>query len=209
MEDMVVKEEIVVETTGANEVVASAPEDIHTHLKQGKIFFEEASYDKAIKEFEAIIKTAPGNIEARVWIRKAKDELARPLTETVTEGEEQATGGKVKECLWMKMGMVSYRLCNNNYDCLTCEFDQQMQEKMAKGDADEMESVQKKFDQLPGSERICRYALKGDVSHRICSRAFQCATCEFDQMMDDELQKKIAKLATRRETMQKRAEVKK
>jgi hypothetical protein len=110
----------------------------------------------------------------------------------------------VKECLWQKMGMVSYRVCTNGYDCLTCEFDQQMQEKMAKGETQEIETAMKKFEELPGSERVCRYALKGDVSFRLCSRCFRCATCEFDQAMEDAVQEKLAKLATRREALKRK-----
>jgi len=107
--------------------------------------------------------------------------------------------------LWMKLGMVSYRVCTNNYDCLSCEFDQQMQEKMANTEAGEVGTTLKKFEQLPGSERVCRYALKGDVSFRLCSRCFRCATCEFDQVMEDAVQEKLAKLKTRREALKKKA----
>ena len=41
---------------------------------------------------------------------------------------------------------------------------------------------------------MCRYALKGDVSYRLCTRLFHCVTCEFGQMMEDALQQKLAKL---------------
>ena len=127
--------------------------------------------------------------------------MAAPQTQTATA----TTTGKVKECLWQKMGMVSYRVCPHNYECLSCEFDQQMQEKMAKGETQEIEAVMRKFEELPGSERVCRYALKGDVSFRLCTRAFQCATCEFDQAMEDALQEKLAKLATRRDALKRKA----
>jgi len=50
-------------------------------------------------------------------------------------------------------------------------------------------------------QRLCRYALKGDVSYRICSRLFKCATCEFGQMMEDAMQQKLAKLQARREAL--------
>ena len=104
----------------------------------------------------------------------------------------------------MKLGMGSYRLCTRDYDCLTCEFDQVMQEKMAGGESPELDEALERFKELPGSQRFCRYALKGDVSHRLCTRLFQCATCEFGQTMEDALQQKLAKLATRREALRKK-----
>jgi len=187
------------ERTAVAEVIANAPEDIQARLRRGKAHYEEGLYAEALHEFEAIVKAAPGHIEARVWVRKAKEAMVTPHAGTET------TGGKVKECLWQKLGMVSYRVCTNGYDCLTCEFDQQMQEKMAKGETQEAEEVLKKFETLPGNERVCRYALKGDVSFRLCSRCFQCGTCEFDQMMEDNIQEKLAKLANRREALKRKS----
>jgi thymidine phosphorylase len=113
---------------------------------------------------------------------------------------------KVNECLWSKMGVVSSRICTRNYDCLTCEFDQTMQEKIAAGEAPELDEALERLKELPGPQRICRYALKGDVSYRLCTRLFQCATCEFGQFMQDALEQKMAKLAARREALRKKEE---
>ncbi len=202
----VVAEPVVAEEAKVEEVIAIAPEEIPVHLKQGKAHFEAGRYQEALKEFESVLKVAPGNIETRVWIRKAKQALAAPKVEVVAEGEAAAVAeeAKPKECLWMKMGMVAYRICTSNYDCLTCEFDQAMQEKMAAGEAPELDEALARFKELPGSQRLCRYAIKGDVSYRLCTRAFQCGTCEFGQMMEDALQQKLAKLATRREALRKK-----
>ena len=79
-----------------------------------------------------------------------------------------------------------------------------MQEKMASGETPELDAALERFRELPGNQRLCRYALKGDVSYRICSRLFQCVTCEFGQMMEDALQRKLAKLAARREALLKK-----
>jgi hypothetical protein len=187
------------ERTMVAEVIAQGPEDIQARLRRGKAHYEEGLYAEALKEFAEIIAVAPGHIDTRVWIRRVKEAMTTPQTAATAE-----MVGKVKECLWQKMGMVSYRMCPNNYDCLTCEFDQQMQEKMAKGEAGEIEAALKKFEELPGSERVCRYALKGDVSFRLCSRCFRCATCEFDQAQEDAVQEKLAKLATRRDALKRK-----
>lgn len=201
-------QEALVEPAMVEEVIAVAPEEIPVHLKQGKEFFEAGRYQEALKEFEAILRVAPGNIETRVWVRKAKEALEAPKVETVAEGEATpaAEEVKAKECIWMKMGLVSYRLCTKNYDCLTCEFDQMMQDKMTSGQMPELDAALERFKELPGNQRLCRYALKGDVSYRLCTRAFKCATCEFGQMMEDAMQQKLAKLAARRQALLKKAQ---
>jgi DNA-binding response OmpR family regulator len=196
-----VAEKTKVEEAKVEEIIAIAPEEIPVHLKQGKTLFEANRYQEALREFEAILSAAPGNIETRIWIRKTKEALTTPKVEAVVEGEPIAEEVKPKECLWMKMGMVSYRICTRNYDCLTCEFDQMMQEKIASGETPELDQALERFKELPGSQRLCRYALRGDVSHRICSRLFKCATCEFGQMMEDATQQKLAKLQARREAL--------
>ena len=196
----------IVEKAKVEEVIAIAREEIPVHLKQGKAHFEAGRYQEALKEFQSILDVAPGSIETRVWLRKTREVLVAPKVEAVAEGEAApvAEAVKPKECVWMKMGMVSYRICTNDYDCLTCEFDQEMQEKMASGEAPELDAALERFKELPGNQRLCRYALKGDVSYRLCSRAFQCATCEFGQIMEDATQQKLAKLAVRREALLKK-----
>jgi len=204
--ERIAAEEVRVEPAKVEEVIAITPEEIPAHLKQGKAHFEAGNYQEALKEFQSVLVVAPGNIEARVWIRKTREALVAPKVEVLAEGEAAPAAEEVKpkECVWMKMGMVSYRICTNDYDCLTCEFDQTMQEKMASGEAPELDAALERFKELPGNQRLCRYALKGDVSFRLCTRLFQCATCEFGQMMEDALQQKLAKLAARREALLKR-----
>jgi len=200
-----VAEPVVAEEAKVEEVIAIAPEEIPVHLKEGKAHFEAGRYQEALREFESILQVAPGNIEARVWIRKTKEALTAPKVEVVAGGEAApAEEVRVKECLWMKMGVVPYRICTNDYNCITCEFDQTMQEKMAGGETPELDAALERFKELPGTQRLCRYALKGDVSHRVCTRLFQCVTCEFGQMMEDALQQKLAKLAARREALRKK-----
>jgi DNA-binding response OmpR family regulator len=197
-----IAEPAIVEEVKIEEVIAIAPEEVLVHLKQGKAHFEAGRYAEALKEFESVLKVAPGNIETRVWLRKTNEVLTKPEVEVVAEEV------KPRYCVWMSLGMVSYRICTNNYDCMNCEFDQEMQEKMAAGETPELDEALARFKELPGSQRLCRYALKGDVSYRLCTRLFQCATCEFGQMMDDDLQQKLvqraAELAARQEALRKK-----
>jgi len=196
----------VVEPVRGEEIIAVAPKEVKEHLQRGKVLFEGGRYEEALAEFEAILHTAPGSIETRVWIRKVKEALTASKVEAVAEGEAAPVTEEVKpkECVWMKLGMVSHRICTNDYDCLTCEFDQEMQEKMASGDTPELDAALERFKKLPGNQRVCRYALKGDISYRLCTRLFQCTNCEFGQSMEDALQRKLDKLAIRRQALRKK-----
>lgn len=177
---------------------AVAPQEIPVHLKQGREHFAAGRYTEALKEFQTVLAIAPGNIETRVWLRKTNQKLTEGGTEAVAEE------AKPKYCVWMSLGLVSYRVCTHNMDCLACEFDQSMQEKMASGGTPEIDAVLERLKELPGSQRLCRYALKGEVSSRLCTRLFQCVACEFGQMMEEVTQQKLVKLAARRDALRRK-----
>jgi len=206
MKTRIEKEKVVAEPTPGEELIAVAPEEIQDHLKWGQALFEKGHYEEALAEFEAILRTAPGSIETRILIRKVKEALTQPEVEVAAEGEAApaAEAVKAKECVWMKLGMVAHRICTKDYDCLTCEFDQMMQEQMAKGDTPELDAALERFKELPGSQRVCRYALKGNISYRLCTHLFQCESCEFGQNMEEATQRKLAKLAARRDALLKK-----
>ena len=108
-----------------------------------------------------------------------------------------------KKCVWMEAGVVSYKLCDNNYDCSTCVYDQAMQVKVARqkeaalvAPVVEASSEQAQFTatwvdkmmQLPASQRKCRYMITGEVERKICPNAYECGNCSFDQMMQERLE---------------------
>jgi DNA-binding response OmpR family regulator len=190
-----------VEQPEVEEVITITEAEVPAHLEHGKEQLKAGHFDEAVREFQVVLGVAPGNIEARVLLRQAREEAAKPRVEGEAAIEEA-----MKPCVWMKLGVVSYRICTRNYDCLSCEFDQKMQEQMAAGEAPELAEALEKRKSLPGNQRLCRYALTGDISYRLCSRLFQCATCEFGQMMQDALDQKLAKLALRREALRKKEE---
>jgi hypothetical protein len=198
------EEKFTVEPAVGNEVIALTPQEVEAHLQNGKALFKKMRYNTALKEFNAILKTAPGNIETRIWIRKTKQELTKPRTGVTTEEKVTPDETKRRDCIWVKMGLVSYRICTHNYDCLSCEFDQAMQEKMAGSESQEVDAALERFKKLPGNQRLCRYAAKGYISYRLCTRCFRCATCEFAQMREDALQKTLAKLDVRRQALGKK-----
>jgi DNA-binding response OmpR family regulator len=82
------------------------------------------------------------------------EELEKLIRGALGEVEEKKLG---KEHLWLELGAVSYRLCDRNYECGHCAFAQDIQDRFGTiaviGD-DEVA----KMKQLPGSQRLCRYA---------------------------------------------------
>jgi glycine cleavage system H lipoate-binding protein len=100
----------------------------------------------------------------------------------------------------MDAGVVSYKLCTNQFQCTSCEFDLAMSNRAKKNKIAAAEGIaatsQKKeivewmeeFRHLPADQRKCRYMLMGEVSHKICPNSFRCGDCSFDQMMQDRIQ---------------------
>ncbi len=105
-----------------------------------------------------------------------------------------------KKCVWMEAGVVSYKLCDHNFDCSTCVYDHGMNDKVARykekvalhpiaATPDKFsETWVDKMMQLPASRRKCRYMITGEVGRKICPSAYECGTCSFDQMMQERLQ---------------------
>ncbi len=65
------------------------------------------------------------------------------------------------------------------------------QERMVAGEFEERDTTLKRWKELPGNQRFCSYASEGRVSYRLCTSLFQCATCEFSQMIEDTFQQKL------------------
>jgi len=172
------------EKAKVDEFITITPEEIPTHLKRGKAYLAAGRRREAFKEFSSILKVAPGNMETRVWMQKARQAMAKPEEAPLAEEE------KAEYCVYMVMGVISYRLCTSDYNCLSCDFDRQMQERIAAGEAEVIEALER-FKSLPGKQILCRYALKGNVSYRLCSRHLQCETCEFNQTIEDGLQHQL------------------
>ncbi|MBW2017948.1 MAG: glycine cleavage system protein H [Deltaproteobacteria bacterium] len=96
-----------------------------------------------------------------------------------------------KECIWMKAGVVNFRLCDNAYDCFNCPFDRGMRKAMEKeGSPDSRGSqpgwVQQLKERYRGASRPCRHYLTGHIeAPKICSWNYECYHCPYDQMMDE------------------------
>jgi glycine cleavage system H lipoate-binding protein len=103
--------------------------------------------------------------------------------------QEAETSQKEKPCIWMKAGVIAYRMCTRNYDCKNCEFDKALMEQG--GSSSELPMVVQaieKLRQLPANERKCRYMLTGDFSYKICPNNYECWHCAVDQYIQDTIE---------------------
>ncbi|MCL5035722.1 MAG: response regulator [Chloroflexi bacterium] len=156
-------------------------------IDEAKELFMKGNFALAKSAFETILRKEPANMEARLFlsrVHRAVEEGRSP----VIAGKEAAAAPETerKECIWMKSGVVSYRLCYNDYDCTSCEFNQQIMEERKKAKTDtrfdeEMEALRRQ----PATQRKCRHMLSGKVAYRVCSKLYQCGICEFDQQVED------------------------
>lgn len=96
-----------------------------------------------------------------------------------------------EECIWMKAGVVGFRLCDNAYDCHNCPFDRGMKKAMnASPEADAVRDQPEWVDHMrssyDGASRACRHALTGRVqAPKICAMNYECFHCSYDQMLDE------------------------
>ena len=107
-----------------------------------------------------------------------------------------------KKCVWMEAGVVSYKLCDNNFDCPTCTYDQAMQTKVAREREKSMERLlpaeqiasgavgtwRERMLALPAVQRKCRYTISGHVDNKVCPNNYECGSCAYDQMMQERLE---------------------
>ena len=126
-------------------------------------------------------------VKCSEYLSVAGAEEAKEVKKMSTQ-EARELPGKERQCIWMKLGVVSYRLCTLNYDCNRCEFNQALMDASSKyAEASEMFDIINRLRNLPASQRKCRYMLMGEVSYKLCSNNYQCGACEYDQMMQDSL----------------------
>jgi len=123
---------------------------------------------------------------------KCSEYLSVARAEEIKEAKKMSTQelrklpGKEKRCIWMQLGVVSYRLCTLDYDCTKCEFNQSLMDASSRyAEASEVFDTINRLRSLPASQRKCRYMLMGEVSYKLCSNNYECGACEYDQIMQD------------------------
>ena len=88
------------------------------------------------------------------------------------------------QCVWMKAGVVSYKLCDNAFDCINCPFDMGMSRSVRKK-PETVISWREAMKNKPYTEKECRHMLTGRVRYHFCSNGYRCNLCEFDQYLDE------------------------
>lgn len=109
------------------------------------------------------------------------------------------------ECIWMKAGVVNFRMCDNVFDCSTCPFDTAMQKAMNAGKRNPPESPQKRDSsrwvsgmkhKYKEAQVPCRHVLTGRIdAPKICVHNYECHSCQYDQWLDDAEQVDVLKKA--------------
>ena len=82
------------------------------------------------------------------------EDLEKIISGALGEAEKKLAG---KEHIWLELGAVSYRLCDRDYKCGSCAFAQDIQDRFGTIAVIGEDEVAK-LKQLPGNQRLCRYA---------------------------------------------------
>ncbi|NIM91296.1 MAG: response regulator [Candidatus Aminicenantes bacterium] len=119
-----------------------------------------------------------------------------PVEEPIVEEEI------ITPCIWMQAGVIKKRQCPHGYHChRVCEFHTAMMKKEKFRDDPRIKPYLDKLNSLLGRKQ-CRYVMSGEISLRSCDRLFRCESCDFDQTMQDEVDRQNAIKAERRKRMQ-------
>ena len=106
-----------------------------------------------------------------------------------TEKRQTITGFNFaeKECIWMRAKVVPVKYCDNAFDCTTCTFDKVMGRKIAR--EEETSGWGTEVARRLRTDLRCRHALTGGApANKMCAHNYECATCSYDQMLDDMMQ---------------------
>jgi glycine cleavage system H lipoate-binding protein len=85
------------------------------------------------------------------------------------------------QCVWMKAGVVNYKICENAFDCTSCAFDKAIGKKSTQKPTALVSW--KEVMQQPHLHKECRHMLTGRVLFKLCSHNFECKDCAYDQML--------------------------
>jgi glycine cleavage system H lipoate-binding protein len=141
-----------------------------------------------------LVKFVSKQTTTKAWPVEMKEVVKMKAKDKHKEKEKKRlVGFRVEEdkCIWMKAGVVNFRLCDNVFDCYQCPFDTGMQRAMSSGNHSEIELKEPEWvkylkSRYHGAERPCRHALTGRANApKICTMNYECYHCAFDQMMDE------------------------
>ena len=105
-----------------------------------------------------------------------------------TKVEPRGQGVKVfsmseNQCVWMKAGVVNFKICENAFDCTSCAFDKGISKQLSQKPTALVSW--KEVMQNPNLHKQCRHMLTGRVIFKLCSHNFECKDCAYDQQLYD------------------------
>jgi hypothetical protein len=103
-----------------------------------------------------------------------------------TQNERQSQRVRIfplieNQCVWMKAGVVNFKICENAFDCTSCAFDKGMS-----GRSEQKVTAPvswKEVMQQPHLHKECRHMLTGRVLFKLCSHNYECKDCAYDQQL--------------------------
>jgi glycine cleavage system H lipoate-binding protein len=103
-----------------------------------------------------------------------------------TKVEQKGRGVRVlsmsdNQCVWMKAGVVNFKICENAFDCTSCAFDKAISRKLAQKPTALVSW--KEVMQNPKLHKECRHMLTGRVIFKLCSHNYECKDCAYDQQL--------------------------
>jgi len=88
------------------------------------------------------------------------------------------------QCIWMKAGVVNFKMCDNAFDCTSCAFDKGMTKKSAQKPTALVSWRDVKRNDWH-TQKECRHMLTGRVIFKVCSHNYECKNCAYDQLLYD------------------------
>ncbi|MBS3731647.1 MAG: glycine cleavage system protein H [Desulfobacterales bacterium] len=94
-------------------------------------------------------------------------------------------------CVWSKAGVIKPTRCINAFDCLSCPLHKRLKKDVASG---RLKNGRAPMDWRAFPDRFrteaeqmkCRHMLSGRVSYKYCINNYQCDTCPYNEMIENE-----------------------
>lgn len=92
-----------------------------------------------------------------------------------------------KPCIWMEAGVIDFKFCDHDFDCLACDFDRAMTEaaahRLARWKAEEPPRGQKSK-AVPWEDKMRQHFGGQQKCHLMQTR--HCHECSFDELLEDQ-----------------------
>ncbi|GAB6144463.1 glycine cleavage system protein H [Desulfocicer niacini] len=96
------------------------------------------------------------------------------------------------QCVWSKAGLMAPFPCMNAFNCTDCPLDAKMQERLMDKTLSRKQPWSPRISSGETDMQIpvdckCRHMLSGRVSYKYCVHNYDCATCTYHQLMEEEI----------------------